>query len=284
MNINYTLSLIVTSRNRTSELQRFIKTLNVQRGIDLLSLQLIFVDQEDNKELFNSLDKRVELKYIKYHKCSLSEARNQALPFVNREYVCFGDDDSWYDCDTFQNVFQWLRKGYDGVFGVVMNENGYYCNVFPSDAQRLTYTHHCGAMSASMFLKFDAKLKFDENIGVGSPFNLGSGEETDYLLSYMETHPKFNFYYTPMIVVRHPVNKIEVAESYFNKHYSYARGAGYVLRKHKRLPLSYKILQLVRPACGMILFGLTNRVRARKSYYLFKGRIEGYFYKIETAP
>ncbi len=274
------ISLIQTSQNRRKELERFVKSLNGQTNIDLSEIQLIFIDQGDNREVFNDLDAKVSFVYHKTERCSLSHARNLGLKYATGKYVAFSDDDCWYDCDTFHHVIQRLQKGFDGVFGIVMNENGLHCNVFPSEEQRLTYTHHCGAMSASMFLKFDANLKFDENIGVGSPYNLGSGEETDYLLSYMEHHHDFNFFFTPEIIVRHPVGCINDVESYIKKQYSYARGAGYVLRKHKSLPLSYKLLQFIRPMCGMVLYSLTNKIKAKKSFFLIKGRIEGFFYRI----
>lgn len=276
-----TISIILTSIDRKQELARFVKSINEQEAFDLSILQLIFVDQAENSEILKSLDNRIDYHYIKYHKCSLSEARNQALPYVKNEIICFGDDDAWYDHDTFQNVIKWLQKGYDGVFGVVMNEKGQYCNIFPSDAQKLSYTNHCGGMSASMFIKFDNSIRFDENIGVGSPYNLGSGEETDYLLTYMEKHPNFKFFFTPKIVVRHPVSSIIGKEKYLEKSYSYARGTGYCLRKHEDLPFSYKMKQFLRPLGGCLLFFFTDRFKSKKSFYLFKGRLEGYFYKIK---
>ena len=188
---------------------------------------------------------------------------------------------SWYDKDTFKNVFKFLEEGYDGVFGLVENEKNVHANPFPSHAQKLTYSNHCGAMSASIFLKFDSSLSFDENIGVGSPYNLWSGEETDYLLTYMEKHPHFNFYYTPEIIVRHPVTIFSADKANLNKHYLYARGAGYVLKKHTRLSVVYKLTQFIRPLGGMLIYGVTNKRRFCKSYYLFKGRLEGFFIKIE---
>lgn len=152
-------SIILTSYNRKKELMRFIHSINGQENFDLSLLQIIFVDQEENAEIFSSLDGNVDSKYIKYHKCSLSEARNVALPHVKNNYICFGDDDAWYDKDTFYTISSFIKKGYDGVFGVVKNESNCPLNVFPFTARKLTYANHCGAMSASMFIKFDKTLK-----------------------------------------------------------------------------------------------------------------------------
>lgn len=81
------LSLIQTSQNRRAELIRFVESLNKQQGIDLSSIQLIFVDQEDNKDVFDNLSKNIEFTYIKYHHCSLSNARNIALQHVKGQFV-----------------------------------------------------------------------------------------------------------------------------------------------------------------------------------------------------
>ena len=278
-----TFSIILTSIDRKEELKRFVSSINEQEKFDLHSLQIIFVDQGANEEIFKLLDSRIETKYIQYHKCSLSEARNLALPYVKNDIICFGDDDAWYDNNTFEIIDSFLQKGYDGVFGIVENENNVHANVFPSQAQRISYTNHCGAMSASMFIKFDSELKFDENIGVGSPYNLGSGEETDYLFSYMEKHHDFSFFFTPEIIVRHPAVRPSANESYFAKNYSYARGFGYVLRKHSKLPLFFKFKQFIRPLGGIIIFLFSNRLKAKKSFFLLKGRIEGFFYNIKGS-
>ena len=90
------LSLIQTSQDRKDELERFVKSLNEQVGIDFNEIQLIFVDQEDNKQIFNDLDKRIDFVYIKYHHSSLSHARNIGLKHVTGDYVGFPDDDCWY--------------------------------------------------------------------------------------------------------------------------------------------------------------------------------------------
>ena len=46
------LSLVQTSQNRRQELIRFINSLNKQIGIDFSQIQLIFIDQGDNLDLF----------------------------------------------------------------------------------------------------------------------------------------------------------------------------------------------------------------------------------------
>ena len=273
-----TFSIILTSIDRKVELARFVRSINEQRNFDISKLQIIFVDQAENAGILDKLDKRVDYHYIKYHKCSLSEARNCALPFVSNEIICFGDDDAWYDVDTFSMLSNLFTDEIDGIVISAKNEEGLFINNFPSKKQWLTYTKHCGALSISMFLRHDKNLMFDENIGVGSAHNLLSGEETDYLLCYMERHPHFKILYTPEITVRHPLAKKQNFDNYLQKNYYYARGAGYVLKKHS-LPFTYKLRSFLRPLAGIFIYLFIDSFKCKKSYFLLKGRLEGYFFR-----
>lgn len=49
------LSLVQTSQNRRQELIRFINSLNNQIGIDFSQIQLIFIDQGNNKPQIRNL-------------------------------------------------------------------------------------------------------------------------------------------------------------------------------------------------------------------------------------
>lgn len=275
------LSMVMTSRSRREEIKRYIDSLNRQSEEVFKFLQLIFVDQGDNKNLFEVLDSQIDFKYISYHTCSLSEARNVGLEFVNGDYICFPDDDCWYDDNTLKLVIDKLEKKptYDGVIITAKDDKDQKINVFPDREQFITYQNHCGGLSISMFLKFDSELCFDENIGVGSKYNLSSGEETDYLLTYMEHHPGFKIWFTPDIVIRHPLAKHDGFESSVMKTYGYARGNGYIIRKHQ-YNWHYKMLALIKPMVWVVVYSIINRKKRERAVAYCKGRIEGFFYKI----
>lgn len=55
------LSLVQTSQNRRQELIRFINSLNNQIGIDFSQIQLIFIDQGNNKIVLISLIPKLNL-------------------------------------------------------------------------------------------------------------------------------------------------------------------------------------------------------------------------------
>ena len=268
------LSLIQTSQNRKKELERFVESVNKQQNIDFAQLQLIFIDQGNNKEIFNQLNQLISFTYIKTEKCSLSHARNLGLPLVEGKYVCFPDDDCWYEPDTLSKALAILEKGdYQGVSGKGTNEEGKLTSVFPDYDAVL-------AISYTLFFVYNRDVLFDENMGVGSPYNLGAGEETDYLLSLMECYG-YKIFYQKDLIIHHPLQEGTYEQSYLlKKFYSYSRGSGFLMQKH-RFPLSYKVNQFGRPLVGIVAnFFKGDIFRSKKSFYLLKGKIEGLFFRL----
>lgn len=270
------ISLIQTSRNRKSELERFIESLNSQRNIDFNCIQLIFIDQENNLDAFKKLNPRIKFDYIKYHHSSLSHSRNVGLKLAAGDYVAFPDDDCWYTPTTLSEVFKYFCQGYDGVIAKGLDENGGLTNNFPSKLSKLSKFNHCGAISYCIFLKRISELLFDERLGVGSPLQLSSGEEVDFLLKTM-AKIGINMIYTPSIIVHHPSNSLGLFQDTIHKQYEYARGWGYLLYKHK-FPMNVIIRSFTRPLGGIVLYSSKfNFNRVKRSFYLLKGRIEGFY-------
>ena len=275
------LSLIQTSQNRKKELVRFVESLNQQENIDFAQLQLIFIDQEDNKDVFKTLNSLIKFTYVKTEKCSLSHARNIGLPLVEGKYVCFPDDDCWYEPDTLSKVLSILQEGdYQGVSGRGTNEEGKLTSVFPDKDAVLTKVKRCAAISYTLFFVYNRDVLFDENMGVGSPYNIGAGEETDYLLNLMERYD-YKVLYQKDLIIHHPLQEGTYEKSYLlKKYYSYSRGSGFLMQKHS-FPLSYKINQFGRPLVGIVVnFFRGNIFRSKKSFYLLKGKIEGLFFRL----
>lgn len=276
------LCLIQTCYNRKKALGRFIESLNKQRGIDLSEIQYVFVDQGNNEECFRSISPQISLCYLKKSRMSLSMARNIGLHYVDAEYVGFPDDDCWYKSDTLSNVLKVLERGdYDGVSGIGVNEHNCRTSRFPSKAAIITPTNSYAAISYTMFYRFEPSVFFDENMGIGSPFGLGAGEETDYMLTLMERHA-FRIKYDPSIIVHHPLQTDTYSKDYIlKKSYSYARGDGYLMQKH-HFPFGYYFRQFTRPIGGMIVYLLKcDFYKVQRSFYIFKGRIEGYNYNCD---
>ena len=265
------LTLIQTSQNRRDCLRRFVESLNAQHGIELSKIQLIFVDQGDNKDIFESLNPQISFVYLHNNPCSLSHARNIAIPHVKGKYIAYPDDDCWYAPNTISYALEILQNGcYDGVSGKGTNENDVLTSIFPNESAEICPTNRCAAISYTMFFKFNAEVSFNEDMGVGSPYNFGAGEETDYLLQLIQKH-HYRVLYDPNLIVHHPTGtKMDIVKAY-----SYARGAGYLMRLHS-FPLSYILKQFCRPFGGVFFYLITGDFSmCRKSFLILKGRIEG---------
>ena len=269
------ISLVQTSRNRRFELKRFLDTLNAQVGIDFKDIQLIFIDQGDNRDIFREINSEIDFEYIKTAPCSLSKARNIGLKYVKGEYVGFPDDDCWYEPDTLSKVFSLLHSKYDGVVCYGSDENNNPTNSFAQYSQKISKYNHCGAISYTIFLKFIKELSFDENLGVGSSHKFLSGEETDYLIKFLEKSSS-DVFYSRDICVHHPLAKSDYFDSETKKAYYYARGRGYLLRKHS-YPFILIFKALCRPVGGIILYTICLKIaKANRSWNILKGRFEGY--------
>lgn len=278
---SYTLTLVQTTQNRREEVKRFVKSLNNQDNVDFSKIQYIFVDQGNHKDVFSDLNSELKFEYIQCERCSLSHARNIALERVRGVYVAFPDDDCWYEPDTLTKVFDiLLKKDYDGVSGIGYNENGVLTTNFPPKASEITKVNRCSAISYTLFLRFDSQILFDEIMGVGSPYGIGSGEESDYLLTLIEKN-NYKVLYDPLVIVHHPA-EVDVAkdEKALAKAYNYARGDGYLYKKHK-MPFTTVALSLIRPAFGICFFVCCFKMyEAKRSFYRLKGRVEGLKFKM----
>lgn len=268
------ISIITTSIEKKQELRRLLESINRQ-SVPLSKIQFIFVDQGENRELLSVLDSRIGVRYIKAERCSLSRARNMALPYVEHEVVAFGDDDCWYSPGCFAAVLRRMEEeGYDGVVGHAVDETGKSLMPSPSRPTHLTVYEHYGACSITLFLRFDASLSFDEHIGVGSPYRLASGEETDYLIEFIRRHGRV--IYDNGILIYHPYSDSTYFKDYFKKIYLYSRGTGYLLRKQK-YPLSKIAMNFIRPMGGTLIFLLRGKFRlSKRSFHIFLGRCSGF--------
>ena len=272
------ISLVQTSQNRRKELKRFVDSLNAQKNVSYNQIQLIFVDQENNRDVFDSLNKDIEFTYIQSNHCSLSHARNLAIPFVKGKYIAFPDDDCWYEPDTLIKVLETLKTYKDGVAIVARDSNGTLINNFGSSPAYLTKYNQHGVLSISIFVRYFSDMRFDENLGMGSKLGLGSGEETDYLLRLIkEKDLKIRF--LPDITIRHPSGNKEITKEDLEKVLLYGRGYGYVMRKNHFNPLyvAYKMMRPLWGYCFNIISG--NELRRQRSLARFKGIKEGYFFK-----
>jgi hypothetical protein len=128
-------------------------------------------------------------------------------------------------------------------------------------------------------LKGIKKLYFDENFGLGAKF--GSGEETDYIFSYLKN--KKNIYYYSKVSIYHPKDFLDL-DNYskiYQKFLSYGKGQGAIIKKsftqNKILFLYlflYSLLKsLIATVTYVLIFKFNNVI---KYFALFIGKIIGF--------
>lgn len=272
------ICLIQTSIERSIELLHYIDSLNNQKGVDFSSVQYVFVDQGDNKAFFDRLDRRFDFKYVSTEPVSLSKARNIGLKYANSDYVCFPDDDCWYDQDTLSNVLDALKTYKDGVAIVAKDDDGTPINNFGTSPAFLTKYNQQGVLSISIFVRYFGDMRFDENLGVGSKYGLGSGEETDYILRLIR-EKGLRIRFLPNIIIRHPAGRKELTKEDLEEVLLYGRGYGYVLRKNHFNPI-YVAYKMLRPLWGYCYYSVKgNELHRKRSLARFRGIKEGYFFK-----
>ena len=245
-----TFDLVVATVGRTTELERFLASLDAQTYRDF---RVLVVDQNTDDRVAPLLGERT----VQLHSpLGLSRARNVALTQLTGDAVAFPDDDCIYPDDLLERVAARLA-GLDGVTG---REPWWTADAAPLTRDNVWNR----AISFTIFLRKQVVERvglFDERLGLPS----SSGEEIDYLIRALDAGMRVE--YDPSLVVDHPRKQVDLR----------AVGArdgasiGYILRKHGYGRRAVARM-LVRPAGGVVL----DPKHARFHLATLRGRIAGY--------
>jgi GT2 family glycosyltransferase len=242
-----TFDLVVATVGRTTELKRFLESLEAQTHRDF---RLLVVDQNEDDRVTALLPEgSVRLQ----SEPGLSRARNAALPHLTADAVAFPDDDCVYPPDLLERVAARLAP-LDGLTG---REPWWTTGAAVLTRDNLWNR----AISFTIFLKREVVERvgpFDERLGLPS----SSGEEIDYLIRALDAGARIE--YDPTIVVEHPRKGADVAARD-------GESIGYLLRKH-RYGRKTVARMLLRPATGM----LVHPRRAGSHAATLRGRWRGY--------
>ncbi len=164
----------------------------------------------------------------------LSRARNHGLTLASGDFVAFPDDDCLYPEGLLEWVVNWFETNFEfDILAVgatdaegLRSGNRWFqksCEIKPFNAFRTTF-------SPSLFLWSDLaqSTQFDEQLGIGSGTQFGSGEETDYVLRLLRTQARGRFDRTRHIV--HPRRDMLSDNSSSSRAFAYGVGTGHVLR------------------------------------------------------
>jgi glycosyltransferase involved in cell wall biosynthesis len=272
-------SLILATVTRTTELERFLRSLEAQSRQDF---ELVVVDQNEDDRLTPILDRFSSIFPVRHLRSErgLSLARNVGLEKICGEIIAFPDDDCWYPENLLDSVSQFFDTNLEwgGLTGRCTDELGRISmGRFDKRPGEVTYYNLWRRLTSfTIFLKSDAVAKcgrFDETLGVGSGTPWGAAEEMDFVLRGLERG--IRVYYDPNLIVYHPLTVERYDEKASERHSSYSRGIGRVLALHS-YPLWYVGWYLIRPLGGAIIFLTWNPKRARYHYQGFWGRYVGW--------
>lgn len=273
-------SLIVCTIDRFDQLERLFLSLSRQRQGDF---EVVLVDQNPDDRLSALVGRFSPLFTIRHIRSpkGLSRARNNGMAAASGDYVCFPDDDCWYEPDTLEMAEQLFvaHPELAIVTGRTLDAGG-TASVSPTGEVSLAVTRwnylKCGN-SNGIFVRRAALADiggFDESLGVGSDTPFQSGEEADFLLRALAAGRGLRFF--PELIVHHDQVTDEYGPRQIERARKYGRGFGALMRK-QRFPLIYVGYRLLRPVGGWLaaLVRFKADVARCKRAWLI-GILEGY--------
>lgn len=156
-----------------------------------------------------------------------SKARNIGLRKIqfkskSKDYICFPDDDCYFDIN-FQEIFlRNMNKPIDLIFGDIRDPNDNFRMGAPILSKTNLKINFISINCPSFFIKYKLikKLFFNEDYGPGAP--LHAVEETEFLYRVSRNNKNIVSLYDPRLKIFHPYKLIEGKKL---RDYSYAQGA-----------------------------------------------------------
>lgn len=270
-------SLILATKDRTSEVEEFLTSLKDQR---YKNFQVIIIDQNKDGRL-NPVVKTFKKNYEIIHLRSdpgLSKARNVGLRKATGNVISFPDDDCKYPRDLLTDVVKAFSSmpDIDGLSGHTVDSSGREtAGRFGKKEEYVSKNNIWNSFnSASLFLQSSLIKKvgfFDESMGLGAFFS--SAEETDYVIRALKKGLKL--LYIPEINVLHPSTEEDKSIGELRvRGVNYGRGVGKLLKKHGDY---FKKIDFLKVFFGPLVRSFSSEPKKRALYInTFIGRIEGY--------
>jgi hypothetical protein len=211
----------------------------------------------------------------------LSRGRNRGWQESRSHYVVFADDDCSYPVGLFERVAQVFDEtGADIVCGRATDELGRSINGRYETTRQWIGRNNVWTTSIEWMVFFrrdilEALNGYDESIGVGAETPWQAAEGQDILLRALDKG--YRCFFDPNICGHHP--ELDIAhpnQTIRRKALGYARGMGFVLRKH-RFGVTSLARWVGRPVGAALLYTL-KRQPQRALYYVSvaRGRLEGF--------
>lgn len=275
------VSLVVSTIGRPAALDRLLDSLD--RQPEAARIELVVVDQSADQacaELVRTRAVRGPWTVTTSGR-GASVGRNHGLRSATAPVVGFPDDNCWYAPDTITQVLAALRDG-PGLGGVSARQAT--ADGGPSMLRWLT---HPAPVTRSNFMRtticstlflrrdlLDVVGPFDESIGVGSPYGIGAGEESDLVLRVLASGGSIA--YRPDITVFQDDDRAEITGEFVDKMLRYGVGNGHLWRRHglSRGQLAYYSARKLAGAGVRAVSGRPILARADVAY--LRGTVAGW--------
>lgn len=278
------VSVVCSTLGRGQELARLFDSLERQ---SLKSVEVIVVDQNHDErvaEVISGQNWSFPIVHVRTpSERGSSRGRNVGFLRSSGTYVVFADDDCWYPATYFQRAKELCETTKAHIVcGRAVDEAGRSINgrfeTSPQDVNR----NNAWTTSIEWMLFFRSEVfravqGFDEFVGVGASTPWQSAEGQDIVLRALSAG--FICRFDPSLTGRHAeLNIINPDTAMRRKARAYARGMGYVLRRHG-YSLGSLIRWVGRPCLAAGWYGLTGR-GSRALYYteVARGRLEGWLH------
>jgi ADP-heptose:LPS heptosyltransferase/glycosyltransferase involved in cell wall biosynthesis len=281
------VSLVVPTVNRVTELARLFDSL---LGQEFADFEIVVVDQNNDARIVPVLERyhsRFNISRIPTpDRQGASSARNDGWHRARADVIVFPDDDCWYPPWFLRKGLELLdTTGADLVCGRIADETGRSINGrFASRAQLITRRRvfSMAQSEPATFCRRELLERvggFYEAIGIGSTSPWQAAEGPDLVLTALERGSVC--YYDPSLYGFHREYDLDdPASGMPSKGRSYARGMGYVLRRHRFGALNL-LYWASRPLVTAFISAIGGRFhRAYYSLLVSVGRIEGWLGRV----
>ena len=282
-------SLVVATKGRVGELERLLHSLAAQSFKDF---DVTLVDQNEAPLLGDLAGRAWPFHIVHIRTPGASgacRARNVGWRAASGELILFPDDDCWYP-ENFLGYADQQFNDHDCriLTGRAADTEGRSINGRFEDQACWVEKTSVWTTSIEWVAFFERELLrdlqgFDESIGIGAATPWQSCESQDIVLRALQQGASCR--YDPGLAGHHAELDIEHPDlAQIRKGRAYARGMGFVLRKHGAA-WSRRLYWSVRPLVKGALRALTGR-RAAATYYreVAIGRLEGALGRILVNP
>ena len=232
------VSVVCSTLGRGKELRRLFDSLEQQT---LKSVEVVVVDQNSDERVAEVISVRnwgFPIIHVRTPgERGLSRGRNVGFLRSSGTYVVFADDDCWYPPACFQRAKELCETtNADIVCGRAVDETGRSINGRFETSPQSVNRNNVWTTSIEWMLFFRSEVLravqgFDETVGVGASTPWQSAEGQDIVLRALRAG--FICRFDPSLTGRHPELHITNPSTATRcKARAYARGMGYILRRH----------------------------------------------------